>query len=637
MAFIKGAWRILMVVKDALVLLFLIGFFALIYAAIAAVRPAPAPAQGALYVSIDGALVEQPADASPLALVGQTQSAPEYRLRDVVHAIETAADDGTIKAVVVDLSRFTGAGHVAAQRLGAAMDKARKAGKPVLTYAQQYDDSGYQIAAHASEVWMSPFGFVAIAGPGGNQLYYKGLIDRLGVTTHIYRVGTYKSFVEPYIRADQSPAAREASQALASALWTNWIDTVRHARPKAQVAAYAADPMLVARDFNGDAGKAALARGLVDRLGDDYGFAERVTQIAGADAKNAGTYAAITLEDYLRRHPANRDQGKVGVVTVAGEIVDGEAGPGTAGGTSIAKLIDDALADDSIKALVVRVDSPGGSVTAAEAIRQSVLQVHKAGLPVVISMGNVAASGGYWISTAGDRIFAEPSTITGSIGVFGILPSFEGTLAKIGVTSDGVRTTPLSGEPDVTGGVSPAFDAIAQSTVEHVYRQFVGLVATARRLPAAQAEKIAEGRVWDGGSARQLHLVDSFGGLEDAVAEAARRARLTGGDARPRWLDPSLDPVSRIMASLSARMSAGYGMGMGMGATTRPAAFDWLTLQARKREQAAMSALYQARTMLSGSAIRADCLECRGYGAPAAAPAASQASGWGWLSAWLMR
>jgi protease-4 len=626
-AFIKGAWRILMVVKDALALLLLIGFFVLIYAAISAVRPSPSITRGALYVSLDGSLVEQPSQTDAIALIGQAQSVREYRLRDVVHAIETASDDKAIKAVVIDLSRFTGAGHVTAQRLGAAMDKARKAGKPVLTYALQYDDTGYQIAAHASEVWLSPLGFVAIAGPGGSQLYYKGLIDRLGITTHIYRVGTYKSFVEPYIRADQSPPAKEASQALASALWTNWIDDVRRARPKAQAAAYAADPTLVARDFQGDAAKAAQARGLVDKLGDSYAFADRVAQIAGQDPDNSNSYASTSMEDYLRRHPTDKDQGKVGVVTVAGDIVDGEAGPGTAGNESVSTLIDEALADGKIKALVVRIDSPGGSVTAAEGIRHSVLQAHKAGMPVIISMGNVAASGGYWISTAGDRIFAEPSTITGSIGVFGILPSFEGTLAKIGVTSDGIRTTPLSGEPNVTGGISPAFDTIAQSTVENVYRQFVGLVASARHMPADQAEKIAEGRVWDGGTAHQLHLVDSFGGLEDAVTEAARRAKLSGRDARPRYLDPSPDPLSRFLASVNARARI----------TARPAALDWLTLQAHKREQVARTALYQAQAMLSGSAVRADCLECRGYAGPLAFTATTPVSHWGWLGAWMTR
>lgn len=627
MGFVKGAWRFLMVVKDALVLLFLIGFFGLLYAAISAVRPSPGPTRGALTVNLDGALVEQPSSEDPLSLIGQSQKLSEYRLRDVVHAVETAAKDPGVKAVVIDLSRFMGAGQVAAQRLGAAMDVARKGGKPVLVYAQQYDDTGYLIAAHASEVWLSPLGFVGLAGPGGSQLYYKGLIDKLGVTTHIYRVGTYKSFVEPYIRADQSEPAKEASQALVSALWTNWLADVHRARPKAQAAAFAADPMTVVRDFQGDAAKAALARGLVDKLGDAYAFANRVTEIAGEDPKSSSTYASVDMADYLRRHPADASPGKVGVLTVAGDIVDGEAGPGTAAGDSVSALVDDALADDKIKALVVRVDSPGGSVSAAEQIRAAVKQVRDAGLPVVISMGNVAASGGYWISTAGQRIYAEPSTITGSIGVFGILPSFEGTLAKIGVTSDGVRTTPLSGEPDVAGGVSPTFDAIAQSTVEHVYREFVGLVAGARRLPAAQAEKIAEGRVWDGGTARQLRLVDQFGGLDDAVAEAARLAKLEGSDARPRYLEPQPDTLSRLLSAVGASARV----------TARPVAQDWLTQQARRREQVALSALTQARAMLSGSAIRADCLECRGFDAPVAAPARAPRDGWAWLTAWLAR
>ncbi|HEX7857439.1 MAG TPA: signal peptide peptidase SppA [Sphingobium sp.] len=626
MGFIKSAWRVLMVVKDALALLLLVAFFGLLYAAISAVRPTPAPAHGALLITLDGALSEQPSGQSPLALLGQSQQVQEYRLRDVVHAIETASEDSSIKAIVLDLSRFMGAGQVAGQRLGAAMDKARKAGKPVLVYSQQYEDAGYQIAAHASEIWLSPLGMVALAGPGGSQLYYKGLIDKLGVTTHIYRVGTYKSFVEPYIRSDQSAPAREASQALVSALWTNWLNNVHSARPKAQAAAYAADPMTVARDFQGDTAKAALSRDLVDKLGDDYAFNDHMIKVAGEDPNQRGNYASIPLEDYLRRHPVNKNGGKVGVLTVAGDIVDGEAGPGTAGGDSIAALLDDALSDNKIKALVVRIDSPGGSVTAAEEIRQSVLHARDSGLPVIISMGNVAASGGYWISTAGQKIFAEPSTITGSIGVFGILPSFEGTLAKIGVTSDGVKTTPLSGEPNVTGGVSPQFDTIAQSTVENVYRRFVGLVATSRKLPGEQAEKIAEGRVWDGGTARQLHLVDSFGGLEDAIAEAARRAKLTGSDARPRYLDAEPDTVSRLLGSLSAQARV----------KVRPAAYDWLTLQARRREQVATTALTQAKAMLSGSAIRADCLECRGYGGTAA-PGGADRSGWAWLGAWLAR
>lgn len=602
MAFIRGAWRIVMVVKDALVLLFLLLFFGLLYAAISSVRHPAMPVSGALLISLDGVVVEQPSEQDPFALIGETQAVHEYRLRDVVHAIETAAKDDRIKAVAIDLSRFLGAGQVSALRIGQALDTVRRAGKPVLVHSLLYDDSGYAIAAHASEVWVDPFGMVALAGPGGSQLYYKGLIDRLGVTANIYRVGTYKSFVEPFIRTDQSPEAREASQALASSLWENWIENVRRARPKAPVAAYADNPLVVAERFGGDAAEAALKLQLVDRKGDINAFADRLAEVAGADDDSPLGFAGTTLEDYLRAHPAAKSPGKVGVVSVVGDIVDGEAGPGTAAADTISALITDALAEGSIEALVVRIDSPGGSVTGAETIRQAVNEAREAGMPVVVSMGDVAASGGYWISTASDAILAEPSTITGSIGVFGILPSFEGTLAKIGITTDGIRTTPLSGEPDILGGVSPTFNALAQASVEDVYRRFVGLVATSRKIAPAKAEQIAEGRVWAGGTARQLGLVDRFGTLDDAVAEAAKRAGLSGGDARALYLDPPPDPLSRIVAMLSgeARVEA-------------PVARDWLSRQGERRRMALNGAISDAQAMLGGSAIRADCLECRGY------------------------
>lgn len=627
MPFIKGAWRILMVVKDALVLLFLLLFFGLLYAAVSAVRPTAAPIDGALIITLDGVVVEQPAQQDPLALIGETQALHEYRLRDVVHAIETAARDNRVKAVAIDLSRFMGAGQVSAIRIGQALDTVRRAGKPVLVHSLLYDDSGYAIAAHASEIWLDPFGMVALAGPGGSQLYYKGLIDRLGITANIYRVGTYKSFVEPFTRTDQSPEAREASTALAASLWESWMDNARRARPKAPVGDYSANPLVVAQRFGGDAAEAALRLKLVDRKGDVHAFADRLVELAGEDSDNPLGFAGVTMEDYLLAHPPGRSPGKVGVVSVVGDIVDGEAGPGVAGADTISGLIADALANQTIEALVVRIDSPGGSVTAAETIRQAVNEAREADMPVVISMGDVAASGGYWISTAGDAIFAEPSTITGSIGVFGILPSFEGTLAKVGITTDGVTTTPLSGEPDVLGGVSPTFNQLAQASVEDIYRRFVGLVAASRKIPAAKAEQIAEGRVWAGGTARQLGLVDRFGSLDDAVAEAARRAGLGGGDAHARYLDPPPDPFARFIAMLSGEARA-----------STPAPRDWLSRQASQRRMSLRSAIGDARAMLSGSAIRADCLECRGF-QPQGATAASgnDESMLRRAGAWLMR
>ncbi|MFZ2982425.1 MAG: signal peptide peptidase SppA, partial [Sphingobium sp.] len=525
-----------------------------------------------------------------------------------------------VKAVVLNLDGFLGGGQVALSRIGKALDDVRAAKKPVLAYATLYSADGYQLAAHASEVWLNPFGQVVLAGPGGSRLYYKGLIDKLGVTTHVYRVGTYKSFVEPYIRADQSPEAKQADQALAGALWQNWLDEVGKARPKAKLAAYVADPLAAAQAVRGDLPKAAVNAGLIDKLGEESAFAARVAALVGpSNDKKPGTFAAIDYARYVKANtPANN--GQIGVLTIAGEIVDGEAGPGTAAGDTLSDLLYTALTEKSLKALVIRVDSPGGSVLASEKIRGAIMEAKRRGLPVVVSMGNVAASGGYWVSTPADRIFAEPGTITGSIGVFGILPSFEGTLAKIGVTTDGSKTTPLSGEPDLAGGVSPQFDAIAQAGVEQVYTRFVGLVAKARGRTPAQIDGIAQGRVWDGGTARQIGLVDQFGGLEDAIAAAAKLAKLDPATAKPYYIEKAPDKFAQFIENW-----------MSDGAEEAAIPTDLLGRQAWIQRQWAMQAVADAQGLVTGGAMKAACLECRGYGAPQPVAAGEEKSFWAML------
>jgi len=627
--FAKGVWKLLVAVKDGLVLLLLLLFFGLLYAGLKVARSGDSvPGSGALYLALEGPIVEQPSAIDGVSALAGNGPGPEYRLRDVVRAIETAAQDGAVKAVVLDLDNFGGGGQVAMERVGAALDKVRAAGKPVLAHSAYYDDDGYLLAAHASEVWLAPMGMVGVTGPGGSNLYYKGLIDKLGAKTHVYRVGTYKSAVEPYIRADQSPEARAANQALVGSIWSNWQENVGKARPKAKVADYLGNIAALLKANGGDAARTALGVGLVDTLGDEIAFGKRVASVAGPGSDGGpGDFSAIPLRDYLRRHPQG-EGGQVGVVTVAGEIVDGEARAGTAGGASVSALIRDAVADDEIKALVVRVDSPGGSAAASEEIRSALVAARAKGLPVVISMGNVAASGGYWVSTGGETIFAEPSTITGSIGVFGILPSFEATLAKAGITSDGVKATPLSGEPDVVGGVSPEFDVLAQASVEDIYGKFVGLVSQARKLPPQRVDEIGQGRVWDGGTAHQLKLVDRFGGLDEAVAEAARRAKLSGKAAQARFIDPEPDRLTRLLASLgeTARVSA----------APRTGARDWLSHAALRQQQVAARVVGDLRTLVDGPAIRADCLECRPF-TPAPAPGTAQAQpGWvGALARWM--
>jgi protease-4 len=615
LAFVKGAWRILVAIKDGLVLLFLLLFFGALYAALSySPKPSQSVSAGALLLDLDGSIVEQPAEVGAMALLsGSGPDSKEYRLSDIVAALDAAKGDAKVKAVVLNLDGFLGGGQVAMARVGKALDGVRAAKKPVLAYASLYSDDGYQLAAHASEVWSDPMGGVAIAGRGGSNLYYKGLIDKLGVNTHVYRVGTYKSFVEPFTRTEQSPEAKQANQALAGALWQNWQDDVTKARPKAKIAAYAADPLAAVQATGGDMGKAALASGLVDKLGDEAAFGERVAQIAGeASSDKAGSFATIDFASYVKaRKPAN--DGQIGVLTVAGDIVDGEAGPGTAAGDTISDLLLTALDEKSLKALVVRVDSPGGSVMASEKIRGAILKAKAAGLPIVVSMGNVAASGGYWVSTPADMIFAEPDTITGSIGVFGIIPSFEGTLAKMGITTDGVRTTPLSGQPDVTGGTTPEFDQIMQLGVEDIYRRFVGLVAESRRKTPQAIDAIAQGRVWDGGTARQIGLVDRFGGLEDAIAEAARRAKIDPAKARAYYIEKQPDTFAAFLQSIADREQSDAN-----------APRDMLARQALVQRGWAMQAVADVKALVMGAGVRADCLECRGYGTPKARNAADE-------------
>ncbi|HEU0067336.1 MAG TPA: signal peptide peptidase SppA, partial [Sphingomonas sp.] len=551
-------------------------------------------------------IVEQPEEQAAFqTLSGRTQ-VRQFRLRDLVRAIDAARGDDHIKAVVLDLDRFGGGYPAAIQEVADALRRVRDGGKPVLAYATAYTDAGYRLAASASEIWVNPLGGILLAGPGGSQLYYKGLIDRLGITTHVYKVGKYKSFVEPYIRSDQSPEARQANQALYGTLLAQWRDSVARARPKAQVAQFMARPDALVLATGGDIARANLNAGLVDKLGDRIAFGRRIAQIAGSDDKKpAGNYREIALSQWIDANPLPTRGGAIGVVTVAGDIVDGEAGPGTAAGDTIAKAVLKGLAKRDLKALVVRVDSPGGSALASERIRLAVMEAKRQGLPIVVSMGGLAASGGYWVATAGDTIFAEPGTITGSIGIFGIIPSFENSLAKIGVTTDGVKTTPLSGQPDIYAGTNPTVDAVLQAGIENGYRQFVTRVAQARRMTPQRVDQIGQGRVWDGGTARQLGLVDRFGTLNDAIAEAAERARLDPADVHAVYLEREPGWAAKLATSLRG--------GDDDDDAQEPAGDIFAHIAADRRAMLAR-ALGDVRRMAAGGSIQARCLECGGLG-----------------------
>ena len=606
MKFVGKAWRVLVGIKDGLVLILLLIFFGSLYAALSASPHRGSASRGALRLDLAGAIVEQPSVRSPFDAVGGGRATREYRVSELIHALDEAATDDHVQAVALDLDNFAGGGQTAITDVGAALDRFRRAGKRVVAYATGYNDDAYQLAAHADEVWLDPLGAVLITGPGGEHLYYAGLLQRLGITANVYRVGAFKSAVEPYTRNDMSPEAREASQALANALWGSWQQDVHQARPRAQVAQYVANMPALVTAAGGDMARAALNAGLVDHIGDRTAFGRRMAELAGADDDALpGSYHAIHYRAWVDDHPLRRSGGEVAVLTVAGTIVDGNAPAGTAGGDTIARNLERGLERGNIKALVVRVDSPGGSVTASERIRRAILVARARGIPVVVSMGSVAASGGYWVSTAADVIFAEPSTITGSIGVFGILPSFQGTLQKLGIGADGVTTTPLSGQPDLLRGPSPEANQLLQMGVEGTYRRFVMLVANARHLPPARVNEIAQGRVWDGGTAHQLGLVDRFGNLGDAVAEAARRAHLDPADVRPVYLEKEPGWLARMFAD-AARGDDDRG---------DSDARDAFAAIARRPEAMIARALHDASELLAGPAIQARCLDC-----PASAP-----------------
>jgi protease-4 len=599
MKFVHAIWKLLVGIKDGLVLLLLILFFAGLYGALSA-RPAPVK-DGVLDLNLNGTVVEQPSRRQWADIAGSS-SVHEYRLRDLVAALDKAKDDSRIKAVALDLDGFSGGGATAIGDLADAVRRVRGAGKPVVAYGVGYTDSTYALASAASEIWLNPLGGVLISGPGGSNLYYKGLLDKLGVTANVYRVGTYKSAVEPYIRNDMSPAAKQNYMALDQARLESWRQEVKQARPKANVDLFLTNMTGAVSAAGGDMAKAALQAGLVDRIGERQAFEARLADLGGGAGANGVAFKRVKLESYVADVVDKNPKGPIGVVTIAGMIVDGKAGPGTAGGDTIASEIEDGIRTKGLKALVVRVDSPGGSVLASERIRQALLEAKAKKIPVVVSMGSVAASGGYWVSTPGDFIYAEPSTITGSIGVFGVIPSFQGTLQKLGVGADGVKTTPLSGEPDLFKGPSPEASQLIQSGVESMYGRFLAIVAASRHKTPQQVDQIAQGRVWDGGTAHQIGLVDGFGGLSEAIAKAAQLAHL-GDERGVRYLDQPRSFRDQLIAAFADSDSD----------TAAPT--DAFSTLARQPQQQLAGVLAEVRSIMTGPSIQARCLEC-----PAVAP-----------------
>ncbi|MCB2066528.1 MAG: signal peptide peptidase SppA [Erythrobacter sp.] len=606
MGFARKVWRLLVDIKDALALLFLLVFFAALFAVLSA-RPNPGYVRdGALLLDIEGSVVEEVSPVDPLqALLSQTIPTREYAARDLVRAIDAAAADDRIKALALDLTGFLGGGAVHMSEISEALDRFAATDKPIYAYAYAYTDDAMLLAAHADEVWVDPMGGVAITGPGGESLYYAQALDRFNITANVYRVGTYKSAVEPYTASGMSEPARENLTQLLATLWQEWRANVSAARPQADIDLVTTDVAGWLAASGNDVAQASVAAGLADRVGTRVEWGEHIAEQVGKDdwSDEPGAFASTAFDPWIAdvdRGLSFGNEGRIGVITVDGEISDGEAGPGSAGAARIARLLDNAL-DDDLDALVVRINSPGGTVTGSETIRRAIMRHRDAGTPVAVSMGNYAASGGYWVATTGQRIFAEPETITGSIGVFMVIPSFEHALADYGVTSDGVRTTPLSGQPDVLGGFTPEANAVLQATTEGFYTRFLSLVAQSRGITPERADELGQGRVWDGGAARQLGLVDQFGDLDAAVAWAAEQAGIADNDYEVRYLGADAPQYDSLLAQL---LMGGSEAQQGNGG------HDLASLFARREIDRLGRVAADFDRLMAVEGVQARCMEC---------------------------
>ena len=497
------------------------------------------PYGGALVVEPKGEIVEQLSSPTVSGLFegAAREGNPETLLKDLLDAIQAAKDDKRIGSIYLNLTKMGSTGVTKLEDLRAALVEFRKSGKKVIAYSDEYQQGAYAVAAAADEVWLHPQGMVLLEGLGRFRNYYKEGIDKLEIDWHVYRVGEYKSAVEPFLRNGPSPEAREADLKWLSDLWSSWVDAVAASRKlkPADVRSYIDQMPQRLESAKGDIAKLALDSGLVDKLGQRDEVRARMIELAGEEKKeNEKTFKQVSVSDYLEAKGGDRtgESGggdAVAVIVAKGDILDGKQPAGKIGGDSTAALIRRARQDDKVKALVLRVDSPGGSSFASEVIRRELAVARKDGKKVVVSMGSLAASGGYWISTASDEIWASPSTITGSIGIFGMFPTVEKPLAKyLGVRVDGVGTTRFAGiRPDRP--LPAEVGRIIQLVVEKGYEDFLARVSEARKLTRDDVDRIARGRVWSGADAKERKLVDKLGGLKDALAAAADLAKLPKG------------------------------------------------------------------------------------------------------------
>lgn len=557
--FLGKAWWLLDASRRALLNLLLLAVLVALVVGLATRGPKALEDKTALVLNLEGRLVEQSAGSlrdQAMAQARGEKPQAQTQLRDVLAALDAAARDPKISHVLLQLDQFGGAGMAGLHEVAAAIERFKRdsGGKKVLVYGDAFDQRGYFLAARADEVYLHPMGSVLIEGFGRYRNYYKDALDRLGISANVIRVGKFKNFGEPYFANAPSPATLESESYLYGDLWTRYTAAVEASRKLDKGALVRGIEELPQRlqAVRGDTGQLALNEKLVDALKTRDEMRALMIE-RGAQDEKSKSFRQINLAGYLAHVKPKWDDkaAAIGVVVAEGEIVDGQAGPGKVGGDSTAKLIRQAREDDKIKAVVLRVNSPGGSAFASEIVRRELELTRAAGKPVVVSMGDVAASGGYWISMASDQVLADPSTVTGSIGVFGMLPTADKLLDKLSVHTGGYTTTWLAGGFDPRRPLDERMRAAVQSGVQHIYDDFTGRAAKARKKTVEQIDEVAQGRVWTGAQALERGLVDKLGSFGDALQAAAMLAKIEG-EPRIAYVEREPGKLDRVLKSLGA-------------------------------------------------------------------------------------
>ena len=529
---LKLCWKALCFIRDLVMNVVFLGFVLLLMAIISfssgGKKSTTLTEEGGLLLNLDGYLADNRDDTlrwqDALSELNGEYVPRKISTFDVVSAIEYAQQDPQIKGLMLDLNHFEGADLPALDFIGATINRFKESGKPVIAYADNYTQGQYYLASFANEIYLNTIGQVDIHGLAQENLYFKDMLDKLAVTPHIFRVGTYKSAVEPFMRNDMSVEAKTNMQRWLNLMWNHYTSMVsenRHIKSSDLLPA-AKQYLAELKTLKGDSTRYAQKRGLVTHLTTRFDLEKKLTTLFGKNAD--GEANLVAFDDYLtqfpdRLTPQDNSPNKIAVVNVEGTIIDGESDEENVGGDTIARLLRKAYDDKAVKAVILRVNSPGGSAFASEIIRQEAENLQKIGKPVIVSMGAMAASGGYWISSTSDYIIADANTITGSIGIFAMFPTFENSIKKIGVNADGVLTTELANTSAFSPLAKPVQD-IYQTEIEHGYDRFLEIVSKGRQISKTQVDKLAQGQVWLGSDAFQNGLVDEIGSFNEAINKA---------------------------------------------------------------------------------------------------------------------